>query len=88
MSSVFVRPFKKILDLIELIGNKLPHPATLFALLALLVVVASWLAKMASVQAIHPGGKRGVCPYEISFVKMKGLCLKIRGTSYLFLKSC
>jgi len=55
MTSVFVRPFKKILDLIELIGNKLPHPATLFALLALLVVLVSWLAKMASVQAIHPG---------------------------------
>ncbi|MFC1635723.1 AbgT family transporter [Planctomycetota bacterium] len=55
MTSVFVRPFKKILDLIELIGNKLPHPATLFALLAMLVVFVSWLAKMASLQAIHPG---------------------------------
>ena len=48
MSSVFVRPFKKILDLIELIGNKLPHPATLFAMLALLVVFVYWLAKMVS----------------------------------------
>ena len=48
MTSVFVRPFKKLLDLIELIGNKLPHPATVFAMLALLVVFVSWLAKMAS----------------------------------------
>jgi len=54
MTSVFVRPFTKILDLIELIGNKLPHPATLVALLALLVVFVSRLAKMVS--SIPPAG--------------------------------
>ncbi len=36
-------PFQRFLDVIEFAGNKLPHPATLFALLALLVVVLSWI---------------------------------------------
>lgn len=34
---------QRSLDAIEVIGNKLPHPATLFAILAALVVVASWV---------------------------------------------
>jgi aminobenzoyl-glutamate transport protein len=54
MASIVTRIFKKSLDWIEIIGNKLPHPATLFALLAVLVVIASWLAEMFSLQAIHP----------------------------------
>ena len=35
---------ERILDAIERGGNSLPHPATIFALLALIVIVASWLA--------------------------------------------
>ncbi len=54
MLSILKRSPKKALDLIEFTGNKLPHPATLFALLALLVVLASWIAEMFSVQAVHP----------------------------------
>jgi len=54
VTSLFVRLPKKALDAIEFVGNKLPHPATLFALLAVLVAVASWLAARFSVQAIHP----------------------------------
>jgi aminobenzoyl-glutamate transport protein len=54
MASIVTRIFKKSLDWIEVVGNKLPHPATLFALLAVLVVIASWLAEMVSLQAIHP----------------------------------
>jgi len=52
--SIFKRLPKKALDFIEFTGNKLPHPATLFALLALLVVLLSWIAEMFSAQAIHP----------------------------------
>lgn len=37
------RPFQAFLNGIEVAGNKLPHPATLFAILAALVVVLSWL---------------------------------------------
>ena len=54
MTSFFSRLFKRALDGIERVGNKLPHPATLFALLALLVALISWIAEMMSVQAIHP----------------------------------
>ncbi|MCF7954923.1 MAG: AbgT family transporter [Phycisphaerae bacterium] len=52
--SIIKRSPKKALDFIEFAGNKLPHPATLFALLALLVVLASWIAEVFSAQAVHP----------------------------------
>lgn len=48
------RVFIKSLDYIEIIGNKLPHPATLFAMLALLVVLVSWVTSFFNYQAIHP----------------------------------
>ncbi len=48
------RIFAKSLDYVEIIGNKLPHPATLFALLALLVVFLSWLGYVFGAQAVHP----------------------------------
>jgi aminobenzoyl-glutamate transport protein len=54
MTLIVTRIFKKSLDWIEAVGNKLPHPATLFAILAVLVVIASWLAELFSFQAIHP----------------------------------
>ena len=45
---------ERILDAIERGGNSLPHPATLFALLALLVIFASWLASLAGLEVQHP----------------------------------
>lgn len=48
------RAFIKSLDFIETVGNRLPHPATLFALLALLVVFVSWIAYTIDYTAIHP----------------------------------
>lgn len=53
--SLASRIFNKSLDYIEIIGNKLPHPATLFALLALIVAAASWIGDVFSYTAIHPG---------------------------------
>lgn len=52
--SLATRIFNKSLDYIELVGNKLPHPATLFGLLALIVVFFSWLGGFLNWQAIHP----------------------------------
>lgn len=46
--------FIRSLDYIEVLGNKLPHPATLFALLAVLVVVMSWIAYQVGTSAAHP----------------------------------
>ncbi len=47
--------YLRILDRIEKIGNRLPHPATLFALFALAVVLISELIYRLGVSARHPG---------------------------------
>ena len=47
--------FARVLDRVEVIGNALPHPATIFAILATVVVFVSWLASVLHLQAIHPG---------------------------------
>lgn len=46
--------FNKSLDFIEYIGNKLPHPATLFALLAFAVALLSLVGACLDWTAIHP----------------------------------
>lgn len=46
--------FARSLDAIERVGNALPHPATLFLLLAVLVALASWLGHLTSLRATHP----------------------------------
>jgi len=53
--SLASRAFNKSLDYIEIVGNKLPHPATLFAILAMIVVFISWLGDLLGWQTIHPG---------------------------------
>ncbi len=46
--------FARILDTIEVVGNKLPHPATLFFMMAVIVALLSWLASSFDMQAMHP----------------------------------
>lgn len=46
--------FTRSLDVIEVIGNKLPHPATIFALLAVIVIIISWIGHITGVKAEHP----------------------------------
>ena len=46
--------FASVLDGIERAGNKLPHPATLFLMMALLVGVVSWIASLCDLSAVHP----------------------------------
>lgn len=45
----------RLLDRIETIGNRLPHPATLFAIFALVIVVVSEIVCRAGSTAVHPG---------------------------------
>ena len=45
----------RLLSLIERGGNALPHPATLFALMACLVIAASWIAAQFELTVTHPG---------------------------------
>jgi aminobenzoyl-glutamate transport protein len=46
--------FARVLDTIEVVGNRLPHPATLFFMMAALVALLSWWASAAGLQALHP----------------------------------
>ena len=49
--------FQRFLNIIEKSGNALPHPATLFAIFALLAILFSWLGHVFNWQAVHPGTK-------------------------------
>jgi len=46
---------QRSLDRIEHIGNKLPHPVTLFAILALLVLILSAIISQFGIRVEHPG---------------------------------
>ena len=46
--------FARVLDNIEVVGNRLPHPATLFLMMAVLVALLSWWASAVGLQATHP----------------------------------
>ncbi|HEU0140811.1 MAG TPA: AbgT family transporter, partial [Bryobacteraceae bacterium] len=45
----------RALNFVEYAGNKLPHPASLFAIFALLVIALSWLLVQFGLTAVHPG---------------------------------
>src|SRR5699024_1543874 len=46
---------QRSLDRVEFIGDKLPHPVTLFAILALLVVLLSAIISQFGISVEHPG---------------------------------
>lgn len=46
--------FNRILDFIEKVGNALPHPATIFAMLAGIVVLISAISYWMGASAVHP----------------------------------
>jgi aminobenzoyl-glutamate transport protein len=68
-----VRPplLTRVLALIEKGGNALPHPATLFALMALLVIVVSAIAARLDIVASHPGTGEPIRP--VSLMSVDGL---------------
>ena len=61
----------RFLGFIEKTGNALPHPATLFAILAGLVVFLSWLLSEWGMTAIHP--KDGSIIAPVNLVSREGL---------------
>jgi len=63
--------FNKFLNLTEKAGNALPHPATLFAIFAVLVLILSGLAELFDWQAIHPGTKEVIKP--VNLLSVEGL---------------
>jgi len=66
---------QRSLDGIEVVGNKLPHPVTLFAILALLVLLLSAVLAPLGIQVEHPG--------EGEIVEIKNL-LSAEGIEYIF----
>ncbi|QZT34132.1 AbgT family transporter [Caldalkalibacillus thermarum TA2.A1] len=52
--------FMRFLDVVERVGNKLPHPFILFVYLALLVMVVSAVVSAFGVTVVHPGTQEEV----------------------------
>ncbi len=59
------RILDKFLNGVEKVGNALPHPATLFGLMALLVLIFSALAAATHWTTIHPGTKELIEPVNL-----------------------
>jgi aminobenzoyl-glutamate transport protein len=47
--------FDRYLTFIEKVGNALPHPATLFLIFAILILVLSWVTSLFDISATFPG---------------------------------
>ena len=65
------------LGTIERVGNLLPHPATLFAILAAVVVVVSAIAAWMEISVIHPGTGESIEP--VSLLTVAGLHRMLTG---------
>ncbi|MFK7845446.1 MAG: AbgT family transporter [Rhodothermales bacterium] len=63
--------FTRFLSTVERIGNALPHPATLFALFAFLVVLLSGLFSLFDLQATNPASGEVVRP--VNLLSVSGL---------------
>ena len=59
------------LGFIERVGNALPHPGTLFALMALTIVLASGVASQFDISVTHPGTGAEIRP--VNLVSIPGL---------------
>ncbi|HYC71344.1 MAG TPA: AbgT family transporter, partial [Opitutaceae bacterium] len=63
--------FQRFLSLIERIGNLLPNPSTLFAILAAIVVVLSWVFSRMGVSVTHPATGQAV--QVVNLLNLEGL---------------
>lgn len=55
----------RFLSIIEKVGNALPHPATLFAIFAFLIVIISGIASMFHLEVVHPGTQETIKPFSL-----------------------
>ena len=70
--------FQKFLNGVEIAGNALPHPATLFGLFALTVLLISWIGAMLGWEVQHPGTGE--------IIGVKNL-LSVEGLHFIMLKT-
>lgn len=61
----------RFLNIVERGGNALPHPAMLFAALAFLVIVMSWVASLADLSVVHPTTGAVITP--VNLMSIEGL---------------
>lgn len=61
----------KFLEIVEIVGNKLPHPTTLFALFAFGVIILSWFVSLFDFSVVHPGTGEMIKP--VSLLSIDGL---------------
>jgi aminobenzoyl-glutamate transport protein len=59
------RLLDRALALIERVGNALPHPGTLFALMAVLVILLSWVFAQLGLIVLHPGTGEEIRPVNL-----------------------
>ncbi|MDF2533718.1 MAG: transporter, partial [Clostridia bacterium] len=52
--------FRRFLDWVERVGNKLPHPFTMFIMLAVITMVLSAIFSFFNIKVIHPGTQEAV----------------------------
>ncbi|MEA3477940.1 MAG: AbgT family transporter [Bacteroidota bacterium] len=57
--------FDRFLNIIEKSGNALPHPATLFLILALLALLLSWIGSVTGMRALNPANGELVLPVNL-----------------------
>lgn len=55
----------KFLNVVEVVGNKLPHPVALFAGMAFLVIILSWVCSLAGITATHPSTGEVIKPVNL-----------------------
>jgi len=55
----------RALAFIERVGNALPHPGTLFAGMALFVILLSWVMARTGVSVVHPGTGAAIEPVNL-----------------------
>lgn len=61
----------RFLGLVENVGNKLPHPTTLFALFSAAIVILSWIVSQFDLQVVHPGTGETIKP--VSLLSIEGI---------------
>jgi len=59
----------RMLNAIEVVGNKLPHPATLFAIFAGGTILLSGIVRLFDLEVIHPGTKEVIQPFSLLSVE-------------------
>jgi len=61
----------KFLNLVEKVGNALPHPATLFALFAVAIIIISGIVSALNLEVTHPATGEVIKP--VSLLNIEGL---------------